>query len=72
MKARTVGTVQGVMFLMVLPLSFASNVFVRATTMPGWLQAFANVNPLSHYPHEAIVAGLRGYPIYGAAVRYAL
>jgi oleandomycin transport system permease protein len=48
MKARTAGTVQGVMFLMVLPLSFASNVFVRAATMPGWLQAFANVNPLSH------------------------
>jgi ABC-2 type transport system permease protein len=29
-------------------LSFASNVFVQPRTMPGWLQAFVNVNPISH------------------------
>ncbi|MFE2104600.1 ABC transporter permease [Kitasatospora sp. NPDC059463] len=31
-----------------MPLSFASNIFVTPTTMPGWLQAFVDVNPLSH------------------------
>jgi ABC-2 type transport system permease protein len=31
-----------------MPLSFASNVFVQPRTMPGWLQAFVNVNPISH------------------------
>jgi ABC-2 type transport system permease protein len=31
-----------------IPLSFASNVFVQPSTMPGWLQAFVDVNPLSH------------------------
>jgi ABC-2 type transport system permease protein len=31
-----------------IPLSFASNIFVQPRTMPGWLQAFVNVNPLSH------------------------
>lgn len=31
-----------------MPLSFASNVFVQARTMPGWLQDFVNVNPISH------------------------
>ncbi|MFC8126498.1 ABC transporter permease [Streptomyces sp. NPDC057302] len=31
-----------------MPLSFASNVFVQPGTMPGWLQAFVDVNPLSH------------------------
>jgi ABC-2 type transport system permease protein len=31
-----------------IPLSFASNVFVQARTMPGWLQAFVSINPVSH------------------------
>ena len=30
------------------PLTFASNVFVDPATMPGWLQAFVDVNPISH------------------------
>jgi ABC-2 type transport system permease protein len=34
--------------VVLMPLSFASNVFVQPQTMPGWLQAFVNVNPLSH------------------------
>ena len=48
MIARTSGSVQGIMFLLILPLSFASNTFVPASTMPGWLQAFVAVNPISH------------------------
>ncbi|MGW7820227.1 ABC transporter permease [Streptomyces puniciscabiei] len=31
-----------------MPLSFASNIFVTPSTMPGWLRAFVDVNPLSH------------------------
>ncbi|HEY9524733.1 MAG TPA: ABC transporter permease [Thermopolyspora sp.] len=34
--------------VVLMPLSFASNVFVQPQTMPGWLQAFVEVNPLSH------------------------
>lgn len=30
------------------PLTFASNVFVRPATMPGWLRAWVDVNPVSH------------------------
>jgi len=30
-----------------IPLSFASNIFVEPATMPGWLRAFVDVNPLS-------------------------
>ena len=41
------GSVQGIMFLIVLPLSFGSNTFVPTTTMPGWLQAFVKVNPIT-------------------------
>jgi oleandomycin transport system permease protein len=48
MIARTSGAVQGIMFLLVLPLSFGSNTFVPTSTMPGWLQAFVDVNPLTH------------------------
>jgi oleandomycin transport system permease protein len=48
MKARTPGAVQGIGFLLVLPLSFGSNTFVATETMPGWLQAFVKVNPISH------------------------
>ena len=36
------------MFLLVLPLSFGSNTFVQTSTMPGWLQDFVKVNPISH------------------------
>jgi ABC-2 type transport system permease protein len=31
-----------------MPLSFANNVFVPPSTMPGWLQAVVDANPLSH------------------------
>ena len=48
MKVRTSGAVQGIMFLIVMPLSFASNVFVPTASLPGWLQGFVNVNPLTH------------------------
>jgi ABC-2 type transport system permease protein len=29
-------------------LTFASNIFVKPETMPGWLEAFVMVNPISH------------------------
>ncbi|MDT0269758.1 ABC transporter permease [Streptomyces sp. DSM 44915] len=34
-------------FTSLFPLTFVSNVFVPADTMPGWLQAFVDVNPVS-------------------------
>jgi oleandomycin transport system permease protein len=60
MTVRTAGAVQGVMFLLIFPLSFGSNAFVQASTMPGWLQAFVNVNPLSH-----LVSAVRGLLLGG-------
>jgi oleandomycin transport system permease protein len=60
MLARTAGSVQGIMTLIVLPLSFGSNTFVPTKTMPGWLQSFVNVNPLSH-----LVAAVRGLLLGG-------
>ena len=34
-------------FLLIMPLTFASSVFVPVATMPGWLQAFVRVNPVT-------------------------
>ncbi|NUU25016.1 MAG: ABC transporter permease [Streptomycetaceae bacterium] len=38
----------GIANAVLIPLSFASNIFVQPATMPGWLRAFVDVNPLSH------------------------
>jgi ABC-2 type transport system permease protein len=45
---RSEKSVMGVSMLVLFPLTFLSNVFVNPTTMPGWLQAFVDVNPISH------------------------
>ncbi|GAA5017624.1 ABC transporter permease [Actinopolymorpha pittospori] len=45
---RTPNAVMGVSMMVLFPLTFASNIFVDPETMPGWLQAFVNVNPISH------------------------
>ena len=55
MKVRTSGAVQGIMFMLLMPLTFGSNVFVSTATLPGWLQAFVKVNPMTH-----LVDAMRG------------
>jgi oleandomycin transport system permease protein len=64
MMVRTSGAVQGVMFLLVLPLTFGSNVFVATDTLPGWLQAFVSVNPITPLV-ETIRGLLIGGPVAG-------
>jgi ABC transporter DrrB family efflux protein len=44
---RSAEAVQTAGFLLILPLTFASSVLVPAASMPGWLQAFVKVNPIS-------------------------
>jgi oleandomycin transport system permease protein len=60
MLVRTPGAVQGLMFLLVFPLSFGSNVFVQTNTLPGWLQAFVHVNPIT-----PLVGAIRGLLVGG-------
>ena len=45
---RNSGTVQGIGFLLMFPLTFGSNMFVPIDTMPGWLQAWVKINPVTH------------------------
>jgi ABC-2 type transport system permease protein len=46
--AKSARSVQGMSMLILFPLTFLSNAFVPVTTLPGWLQAFVKVNPISH------------------------
>jgi oleandomycin transport system permease protein len=48
MLARTPGSVQGIVMLLMFPLTFGSSTFVPVSTLPGWLQSFVDVNPLTH------------------------
>jgi oleandomycin transport system permease protein len=44
---RSPQAVQGVLNIALFPLMFCSSIFTAVNTMPGWLQAFAKVNPLT-------------------------
>ncbi|MFI9082276.1 ABC transporter permease [Streptomyces sioyaensis] len=44
---KTPQAVQGTAMLILMPLQFGSSVFTAPTSMPGWLEAFTKVNPLS-------------------------
>jgi ABC-2 type transport system permease protein len=47
LRLRTPNAVMGWSMLVITPLTFGSNIFVDPETMPGWLQAFVDVNPVS-------------------------
>ncbi|SDG65098.1 oleandomycin transport system permease protein [Lentzea fradiae] len=47
MLLKTPQAVQGIMIVLIMPLTFGSNVFVGTETMPGWLRAWADVSPVS-------------------------
>ncbi len=48
MKVRTPESVMTTSFVFLMPLTFASNIFVRLDTMPPWLQAVVGHNPVTH------------------------
>ena len=64
MVVREPRSVQGLGALMTLPLTFGSNVFVPTATLPGWLQVFVAVNPVSHVA-DAVRGLLNGGPVAG-------
>ena len=49
-------------FVVVFPLVFASSVFVPVATLPGWLQAFAKVSPVTLTANAARSLALTGAP----------
>lgn len=48
MLVKKASAVQGFSLMILFPLTFVSNAFVQPETMPGWLQAFVKVNPVSN------------------------
>jgi ABC-2 type transport system permease protein len=59
---RSPSAVMNTGFMALFPLIFLSNVFVEPSTLPGWLEAFVGVNPISH-----LVTATRGLMAGGAA-----
>jgi ABC-2 type transport system permease protein len=47
LMAGNVEAAQAASFVWIFPLTFASSAFVPVQSMPGWLQAWAKVNPVS-------------------------
>ena len=48
MLVRTPESVMTTSFIFLMPLTFASNIFVDLKTMPGWLQAIVGCNPVTY------------------------
>ena len=62
--ARAPETVNTLAFLIILPFTFASSVFAPPETMPGWLQTFVNVNPITK-----VVDATRGLMLGGPVAK---
>jgi ABC transporter DrrB family efflux protein len=60
MSVRDPEVAQSAGFIWIFPLIFASSAFVPLATMPGWLQSFARVNPITY-----TVDGIRALCIGG-------
>jgi ABC-2 type transport system permease protein len=50
---RDPATVSILGLVVTMPATFASNIFVQPSTMPGWLQAIVKANPISHVADAA-------------------
>jgi ABC-2 type transport system permease protein/oleandomycin transport system permease protein len=59
-SVKSVEAVQAASFTWIFPLTFLSSAFVPVASMPGWLQAFAKVNPMT-----LAVDAIRGMSIGG-------
>jgi oleandomycin transport system permease protein len=62
MLARTPGSVQGILMLILFPLTFASSTFVSTSSLPGWLESFTKINPLTHMT-SAVRSLMLGGPV---------
>jgi ABC-type multidrug transport system permease subunit len=64
---------QGLSFL-VFPLSFVSSAYVPVSTMPGWMQAFANNQPMTQMVNTVrlLTGGPQAQALLGHPVSYYL
>jgi ABC-2 type transport system permease protein len=73
--ARSAQAVQGISMMIMFPLTFLSNAFVPAETLPSWLQTFVKLNPVSHIVtavrdlmNEGQVTAQVGWALVGCAI----
>jgi len=69
--ARTTESVNTWGFMIILPLTFASSAFVPPETMPGWLEAIAEANPVTWVIDAArglMLGGPVAEPVIGAVL----
>jgi ABC-2 type transport system permease protein len=76
---KTAQGVQGISLMVMFPLTFLSNAFVPTDTMPSWLRAFADINPVSlvisairDLANDGAVTGNVGWALLGCAVVIAI
>ncbi|MFE0377999.1 ABC transporter permease [Streptomyces inhibens] len=53
LAVKTPQAVQGMAMLVLMPLEFGSSIFAPTTSMPGWLESFTKVNPISNLADAA-------------------
>ena len=46
--SKSAQAVQGISLMIMFPLTFLSNAYVPVDTLPGWLESFVKLNPVSH------------------------
>lgn len=75
----TPNSVAGVSMMVMFPLTFVSNIFVDPKTMPGWMQAVIDVNPITHLVnvvrglmHGSVPAGEIGWVLVSAVLLVAV
>ena len=76
---RTPNSVAGVSMMVMFPLTFGSNIFVDPKTMPGWMQAVVEVNPITHLVtvvrglmHGSVPAGEIGWVLVSSVLLVAV
>jgi len=62
MLAPTPQSVQGFGMIFMFPLTFGSSIFAQASSMPGWLQGWVNINPVTKLA-EATRGLMTGGPV---------
>lgn len=72
---RSSQAVMGIGMMIMFPLTFLSNAFVPTQTLPGWLETFVNINPVSHVVtavrdlmNDGAVTGQVGWALLGCTV----
>jgi len=77
--ARSARSVQAISMMILFPLTFLSNAFVPVDTLPGWLQSFVEINPVSHLvsatrdlANHAAISGQVGWTLLAGLVVIAI